>query len=346
MALNPRIANPLLIFFFLFIGFKAHGQAELAPWGNINGIRHHGQLLEFESRLKVTAADGVHSRVTAMERQRPHYNRNGNTQIITTNIDSIYFKEIVTDKWGSKIKVTVQLKSSIDTIVNSVQFCLGLPAKDYPDAKLKLIRNYADSLSGATAIDFNAEGIKLTSQQNSFYFQADKAMTVLVKKDSSNILVYFTLARGMIRKGDSITRTFTIKIKGKIAKDPVDITVNTNKSGSEFAGFGGNFRLQNPQFDPEVIDYCLKNMRVAWGRVEMPWRFWQPKEGKESIDTMLFQPAVKKAMQMAQRLNKMGIPLIISAWFPPTWAIIGKANLKPVNGVWGNPLNPDKTASG
>jgi len=342
MFLNRRLLCLLAICLFLLIDKKAYAQCELAPWGNINGIRSHGQLLEFESLLKVTATDDVHSKVTAMERQRPHYSRQGNTQTVNTNIDSIYLKETVTDKWGGKIKVTVQVKSMVDTVVKSVQFCLKLPAKDYPDGKLELLKSYADSLSETTVVTINVHGIKLTSQRNKFYFQSDQAMSVLIKKDTANILVYFTMAQGRMKKGDSLQRTFTIKISGNVDKAPVNIIVNTDKTGSEFAGFGGNFRLQNPKFDPEVIDYCLNNMRVAWGRAEMPWRFWQPKEEHSPADTTL-HPAVIKAMEMAQRLNKMGIPLIISAWFPPAWAVEGKLNLKPVNGVWGNSLNSDKT---
>jgi hypothetical protein len=53
-------------------------------------------------------------------------------------------------------------------------------------------------------------------------------------------------------------------------------------------------------------------------------------------------PQVTKAMEMAQRLGKMGIPVILSAWSAPDWAIVGKANFQPVNGVWGNPLNHDQ----
>lgn len=343
MFLNRRIPYLLATFLFLLIGKKVHAQAELAPWGNINGVRHQGQLLEFETSLKVTAADGLHTEITAMERQRPHYSRNGNTQTVNTNIDSLYFKETVADKWGGKIKVIIQVKSTVDTVVKSIQFCLKLPVKNYRDDKLELLKSYADSLSGTTPVTLNVKGIKLTALQNKFYLQADQALPVLIKKDTANILVYFTLAQGRIKKGDSLERTFAINISGDVDKAPVNIAVNTHKPGSEFAGFGGNFRLQNPKFDPEVIDYCLNNMRVAWGRVEMPWRFWQPKEKSDSLDTTKMHPAVIKAMEMAQRLNKLGIPLIISAWFPPAWAVVGKPNLRPVNGVWGNPLNPDKT---
>ena len=79
-----------------------------------------------------------------------------------------------------------------------------------------------------------------------------------------------------------------------------------------FAGFGGNFRIQNPAKDPLVIDYCLRNMRVAFGRVEMPWAVWDM-QGAEA-------PHVKHSAEMARRLKEIGMPVIVSCWFPPSWA--------------------------
>lgn len=72
----------------------------------------------------------------------------------------------------------------------------------------------------------------------------------------------------------------------------------------------GNFRLQNPTTDPQVIDYCLDNLRVALGRVEMPWYAWQPDENKNPIDEAnagKLDPKVDAAMKMTQRLAAEGI---------------------------------------
>jgi hypothetical protein len=85
--------------------------------------------------------------------------------------------------------------------------------------------------------------------------------------------------------------------------------------------------LQNPKADPQVIDYCLKNMRVAYGRVEMPWMLWQRDEYSNPVDSAKagkLHPHVKESMEMAQRPKQNEYSVILSAWFPPQWAVAGE----------------------
>ncbi|WP_152981801.1 hypothetical protein [Hymenobacter sp. AT01-02] len=87
-------------------------------------------------------------------------------------------------------------------------------------------------------------------------------------------------------------------------------------------------------------------MRVAWGRVEMPWQLWQPNQAQDPTAAAWqgqLHPHVRESMEMAQKLSKRDIPIILSAWSAPPWAVVGT----PVNGSgpgpdgkWGNPLNP------
>jgi hypothetical protein len=336
--MNPkhRTAYLFLSFILLFFAETAVAQSEFAPWGNIMGIRQQGQLFDFETSLKVVGKDG-NTASTAKEAQRPHYVRDGNKQIVTTNIDSLFFKETVTDIADGKISVNIQLNIKKDTVLDGVYFCVSLPDKDYGKGELSLQRLASGSLM--------ANGFGISSSHRTFNIDFDKPAPVIMKNDvvqADNKLFYVELAQGALHKGDSLQKTFTIKVSGDINTAPVTIAVNTSQPGRPFDGLGGNFRLQNPKFDPEVIDYSLNNLRVAWGRVEMPWHFWQPEENMDPTDSSKIAPPVLKAMAMAQRLNKMGIPLVLTAWFPPAWAITGKFHFRPVNGVWGNPLNPDK----
>lgn len=88
-------------------------------------------------------------------------------------------------------------------------------------------------------------------------------------------------------------------------------------------------------------------MRVAYGRVEMPWMLWQREENSSPVDSAKagkLHPLVKESMEMAQRLSKMNIPVILSAWFPPQWAVTGEIKWRRNPGdPWGNPLNQHKT---
>jgi hypothetical protein len=342
-----RFACLPMLFILLFFADVAAAQSEFAPWGNIMGIRQHGQLFDFETSIKIISGNGLHVSATAKEMQRPNYTRNGSEQIVTTNIDSLFFKETVYDRSGGKIAITVQLKSRKDTVLRAVYFRIILPRKDYTDYELQLIKSDADSIKAASAGMYYAKGINLVAEHREMDIRFNETTRFMIdnKTVPDSIVLYIPLARGILHKGDSLQKTFIIKVSGYIDKTPVRVAVDTSKQGRPFEGFGGNFRIQNPKLDPQVIDYSLSNLRVAWGRVEMPWRFWQPQKDTLPSDTGKLHPAVMHAMEMAQKLGKMNIPVILTAWAPPAWAIIGKPHYRPVNGVWGNPLNWDNEAA-
>jgi hypothetical protein len=338
----------IVITLFIFVN-NAWCQAELEPWGNITGIRKHGQLFEFESSIKVI--NGRHTASTGKERQRPHYMRNGNDQVVTTNIDSLFFKETVQDKCGGKIKVALNLTAHADEGFNGAYFCMTIPQEIGADNRLRFL-GVKDPLKHFVTAGRNyeetAKGVVFNSTYRKYKIKFDEPALVMVKRDTirgkNDLQLYITLKLNGVHKGDTVQKIFIIKACGDIDKKPVNLTINITRPGREFDGLGGNFRLQNPKADPQVIDYSLQNLRVAYGRVEMPWRFWQPDRDVDpaaSADSGKLHPAVKKAMEMAHRLDSMGIPIILSAWFPPNWAITGKMNFRPVNGVWGNPLNKE-----
>lgn len=342
--------------FLLLLTNPAHifAQVEVEPWGNVTGIRTHGQLMEFESSIRVSA--GNKESETAMERQHPKFRRDGRNQIVNTSIDSLFFAETVRDAGMGRIKLNLKLFAHADTTVNTY-LCIRVPFTDSSATNISLIKPDKAPLSTLPTATYNeyvsapAKGISLNTALQNIKITTDHAVNITVKKDWSktdtgrNLMVYLSLQSGKIKKGDSIERQFIINVSGPIDRQPVNFVLNTNQTGRVFMGFGGNFRLQNPKGDPQVIDYCLDNMRVAYARAEMPWRFWQPDADKDPTAEAKagnLHPAVQKAMEMEGRLGKMNIPLILSAWFPPQWAAVGKLNMQPVNGIWGNELDTTK----
>ena len=340
------IAVPIiLILLFLAIPFKTvFAQAELMPSGNLEGIRIKGQLMPFSTNLTVVGSSWAKIKFTGKELQKPKFQREGNIETVRTNIDSLYFTETVTDEGTGRIAVSVRLDVKKDTIVKGIYLSVRLP------------NSYKGGTGSIKSVSRQLSLQKVAGYQTSYaneitYVRGVQKFNlklfepaVILKNDTNKryIQLYLTIASGALKKGEVFDKTYTITVNGRVDQSPAVITVNAAKKGSEFAGLGGNFRLQNPKTDPQVIDYCLDNMRVAWGRVEMPWKTWHPDMGTdptEAANNGKLNEHVKRSMEMAQRLGKMNIPVIVSAWSPPAWAVEGTLKYGPgPDSVWGNPL--------
>lgn len=335
----------LLIFVLLIcVTFlnKAHAQTEVETWGNLKGMRIQGQLINFESAVEVINSDWSKVNATAKERQHPKFDRQNNKQIITTQLDSFYIAEQFEDISEGVCKATIQFTSKKDTALAGLYFHLKFPLKDYAKNNLQFIGSKPGVKNGETI----ASGVKVISPEKQAGLDFERPVTIKSIERKKFLHVYIPIQTGSFTNGQTGEISFTIKASGTIDKAPVTVTIDPSKQGRIFAGFGGNFRLQNPKNDPQVIDYCLSNMRVAYGRVEMPWRLWQPDEDSNPVDsakTGKLNPHVKESMEMAQRLGKLNIPVILSAWFPPQWAVTGKLQLrKQPDEEWGNPLDQNK----
>lgn len=326
-------------------------QTEMQPWGNITGIRVDGQLMEFETSLQVVSKDWQHVNATALERQKPKYTRYKDQQTVTTKIDSFYFTQQVKENiTANEAAINLQFKATKKTDDQRLFFCIKLPLATYANGNItnkENRRKHDDKI----LIDTLTNELDITSttgliinggkEQLAIDFSGPKAL--LLKKIKGELYIYFPLQRGNISNGQTGNLNLKITAFGTADKTPVNVAINTADTGRLFTGFGGNFRLQNPKTDPQVVDYCLNNMRVAYGRVEMPWFLWQPDKDSNPIDSAKagkLNPHVKESMEMAQRLSKLGMPVIVTAWFGPQWAVVGEISKGPrPDGVWGNPLD-------
>lgn len=347
--------SSLVTFFFSGI-CPSFGQAELAPWGNMTGIRIDGQLMEFGTAVAVVGKHESRIKVTAKERQRPVYTRDGSTQIVHTRIDSLDILEKVTDLKKGKARLTIQVSARANMPLQGVYLVLTLPENYGGSANMRLIHSRPIELSRDTAtlnkyLEKAGGPIHFISSSSRLTLTPATPVQMTIRKGSGatagTIHVFIPLERGEMQNGRQVTFACEIGVSGAIDKKDVVIALDTAAPGSVFDGIGGNFRLQNPREDPQVINYCLQNLRVAWGRVEMPWALWQPVMEEDPIAAAKngrLNPHVKAAMEMAKRLSEKGIPIIVSAWFPPGWAVVGQLHRNPNHdGVWGNPLDSTRT---
>lgn len=329
------------------IATVAFSQAEFAPWGNMQGIRIEGQLFPFETAIGVTIKNKT--LVTGKELQRPVYQRNGQKQVVTTEVNGVAITKTVEDKGDATADISIVAKQGQGNPIDSLFVLFYVPLDVYGSGVIQADERKALSLSSARSaivkyVEQAISSLIIGSADQKITIVFDKATRITFRGVNNNALTFLIPVETNTNPDVvEIHKSFRVKVTGKVTDDPVSIAIDHTRMGNTFDGFGGNFRLQNPVTDPQVIDYCLKNMRVAWGRVEMPWRFWHPQKADDPISLMKagkLDERVKNAMLMAQRLSRQQMPVILSAWSGPNWAIVGEPRFRPTpEGVWGNPLN-------
>jgi hypothetical protein len=342
---------------FYFSAFSsAFCQAELEPWGNLAGIRVDGQLLKTETNLSVVKNDWATIKSTGKERQRPHYQRNANQQIVTTNIDSLFFTETVSDSENGQAMIHIKVESHADASLTGIYYSIFLPDDIFGNGSFNINGSKRFNLKEPVDIwkkyfETPAREVQFHSVNKQIILNFIEPTQLIIKnyqtKTDKGLQLFIPIETGDVKEGQVAMKNFSIFVSGTIDKTPVSFQMDPSKPGRPFIGFGGNFRLQNSRTDPEVIDYCLKNLDVRFSRVEMPWQLWQPEIDDDPIANAKagnINSHVEKSMEMAQRLYKKGIPVILSAWSAPAWAVVGKPKLRPSpDGVWGNPLDSTKT---
>jgi hypothetical protein len=116
-----------------------NAQTEVMAWGNLTGIRVEGQLMEFETSLRIAGINWSIISATGKEKQsRPRYDREGLTQTVNTDFGGFQFSEIVKETGSGSATVSVTSKALRDTIIDGAYFCIELPEKYYANAIVRL----------------------------------------------------------------------------------------------------------------------------------------------------------------------------------------------------------------
>ena len=344
----------------------AHGQAEITARGNVKGIRIEGQLMKCPTSICLIGPSLMDVRETGRDDQGAIYKRDGDSQVVTCELSHCSLTETLRDSVDHAAVLGVDVQPAADSTLTGIFLCSELPADDFEGAAIHLIDSAASTMppvplfpgrrgrtpgflrAGNGFIQASARGIRVSVRGEAFDITTDRPTEVLFIKGNMrfgnpNDRIYLGIVTGATAEGQRAARRFVIRASGAIDRTPAHIVINARNPGRDFDGIGGNFRLQNDSLDPKVIDYCLDKLNVRWARVEMPWRSWQPVEEADPLKRARagkIDEGVRNAMAMAQRLAKRHIPLIVSAWSAPSWAIDGPFNFRNENGIWGNPLNP------
>ena len=276
-------------------GAVGNVHSEVMAWSNITGVRLDGELIDFESALCVGTPGGRMEKTGRERQQNIRYHREGQTQIVDIPLHGAHFHQEVTDMNGRQVKIQLDVEAD-ETLREGAYFSMAFAPKHYADAKIKT----------------SGKKVTVVGRERKLTLEFNRKAEMQVRQEQGSKVLYVTLMP-TLSKGEKAGVEALLTVDGTRHDETAHMALDLSEPGARFAGLGGNFRIQNSRKDPEVIDYCLKNLRVAMGRVEFPWASWD-KGGKDD-------PHVVESARMAARLKAMGMPLVVSCWFPPAWAL-------------------------
>jgi hypothetical protein len=345
----------------LLLGFAgaALSQPETMPSGSLTGIRMDGQLFEVNSRMCVVRPDWSGNLRSGGQTS---YTRDG--KVVTVKMQpatprpgapappvapgrqapapAFYAVESVEDTGPGTAKLDLEYTFPAAVEIAGAYLCLQLPSAMYSGGRMQLVDPVAPapaeiSLTTGTQdrneyVHATARGVRFIAARRQLEVMFSEPAEVVVRDDrrqnNFDFQVYLGVLSGGAAEKQTARQTFNFKVAGEVDKAPAEIAIEASHPGRAFAGMGGDFKLQNPRTDPAVIQYNLDNMRVAWGRVEIPWRAWHPTEDVDPLAEARagrIAPAVQQTMEMTRKLALKGMPFVVSCWGPPTWAVVGGA---------------------
>lgn len=343
--------------FLLLCSSTIWAQAEVQAWGNITGIRTDGQMHRFESSLCLVGKSWSSEWHTGKEKCWSRFQRENGRQKVLVGLDSLFATEVFDSQGDGAVQVKIDFELREETAMTGLFYHIRLPAKDFENATITQLEPAAIQFpehehfraAPDEILRVFAKGLSVETANRNFRISTPEATTMIIRSDeeTGDLKVYVTLQANEPELNQMYHQELTLQTSGTIDDSPVDLQLYTSYPGNSFLGFGGNFRLQNLKNDPQVIDYCLNNMEVRMGRVEIPWEVWHPVDSINPYEAAMrgdIHPRVKLSMEMAKRLSDAGMPVLLAGWFPPQWAaqgIVGR-NPRHPDGSYGWPLREDR----
>lgn len=316
----------------------ALGQAEANSWGCLRGIRFAGELVPVTTGFRAIRSDGAPIISTNYEQEKladPKFTRTDAVQTITGRMlgtlgigPTLTGQVTYEDANSGIIRVDVQVSSRGRNPVSGTYFLLHLPG----EGPLQVVRS-----TGAIYLATLHRSLQITAT-NSDQF------VVQERPDQMGFDVYVPISKGDMANLQTNEIAFMLSAACDPDNTPINITVDSSHPGSPFTGIGGNFRIQNAVRDMPIVEYNLANLHPTWGRVAMPLDQWQPNENRDPLTKSAdatTNSRVSEDMEMAKALADRNIPIIISVWATPRWAVLPPVE-RPSGGGRTSHLNPAK----
>ncbi|MFL6576135.1 MAG: hypothetical protein ACJ8MR_05945 [Povalibacter sp.] len=147
-----------------------------------------------------------------------------------------------------------------------------------------------------------------------------------------SIRVRIRLKDGIWNPDEPVRLGMRLVLAGKSAESRVNLRVDPSHPQYSFDGFGANYCWAT---DNAVTDYTLSNLTLAWSRHELKAIAWDRVQGHPDS-------ALEEDFKRIARIDKMGVPWIMSLWRVPE-RFYTDAN-RHVPGTFGRKIVPERWA--
>jgi O-glycosyl hydrolase len=168
----------------------------------------------------------------------------------------------------------------------------------------------------------------------SITFDQPRKVTVTDTWDGAgrSFRVRISMLTGTWMVGDSLKVGLTLALAGTPSAPPASLSVDPTAALYPFDGFGGNYRVYA---ETPVVDYTLDNLHLSWARFEFKAVTWDRDRTLASPG-----PQLQSDFALMQRVQRMGVPWIISLWYLPE-RFYTDPNQKPF-GTFGRQIAADR----
>jgi len=202
--------------------------------------------------------------------------------------------------------------------VESVDYVIDLPrsvfsswhiepsAVPLPQTKPADPRFYDETTSGLVLADSKA------SQRLTIALDQPRRVTITDVWDSAGRLYRIrigVLHAGPWMMGETLKLGLRLNLESASTGSAAALSVDTSSRLYPFDGFGGNYRVYT---DTPVVDYTLDNLHLSWARFEFKAAAWDRDRKATSPG-----PQLTRDFELMQRVQRMGVPWIISLWSLP-----------------------------
>lgn len=331
--MTRTLTSVLLGFAVTFVA-AAHAveRATYNSAGGLTALIQDGAEIPIQGEFVVDFGQGVHASLQPHDQRSPIWREGrdlrwrgvstfangGQAQFVsawTESADAVTLDGTVTSGGPPPAGAPPGAGRQSPLFVDSVDYVLDLPRALFAGGRVESRNTPLAQTQPANPEFFQETTDKLTiadAHKNwRLELTLDQARPITItdrwERDERSYRIRIRLGGRIWAHGDALKLGLTFRLTGRAPASVARIAIDPATVRYPFDGFGGNFcfNTQTP-----AADYLLENLRHGWARFELKGQLWDRERAQPG-------PQLVRDFELMQRVQKMGLPWIVSLWRLP-----------------------------